>query len=109
MKKVVVAKKRRKRWSGDAWNDENLDELPAPVKEKKKRILRTDTMLEYLRAKKLFVRKDTIRKETGLSRLGVDRALRILRKEKKVVMYKRKYWGLAFKENQMNEVDKDGS
>lgn len=52
-----------------------------------------DKVLGYLEGKPAM-RKASICRELDLKKSSVDRACRLLRKEKKVGMYMRLYWGI---------------
>ena len=51
-------------------------------------------LVEYLRRKQVFVRKETIMRELDMKRDMVSKLLTSLKKRKVVVLYKKKYWGL---------------
>jgi len=60
---------------------------------KRKKITIPKKVLKYLQKKKIATTKKIICREMKLKRSTVNSACRILRKQKLIGMYYRKYWG----------------
>jgi transcription initiation factor IIE alpha subunit len=58
------------------------------------KVTNVENVYFHLRLKGLFCEKEDICNDLGMRKISVDRALRILKKDKKVVMHRKKYWGV---------------
>ena len=61
---------------------------------KRKKFTIPKKVLKYLQKKKIAMTKKTICRDLKLERTSVNRACRILRKQKLIGMHYKKYWGI---------------